>query len=81
MDNGASSYRRFLEGDESAFDVLMEELFPMPEGPVMVKESLPPRILSNDFCRTILLFSLACLTARIERFFCKERSNARYNLA
>ena len=27
MDNGASSYRRFLEGDESAFDVLMEELF------------------------------------------------------
>ena len=28
MDNGASSYRRFLEGDEHAFDVLMEELFP-----------------------------------------------------
>ena len=27
MDNGASSYRRFLEGDESAFDVLMKELF------------------------------------------------------
>ena len=27
MDNGASSYRRFLDGDESAFDELMEELF------------------------------------------------------
>lgn len=28
MDNGASSYRRFLEGDESAFDEIMKELFP-----------------------------------------------------
>ena len=28
MDNGASSYRRFLDGDESAFDELMELLFP-----------------------------------------------------
>ena len=27
MDNGASSYRRFLAGDESAFDELMEDLF------------------------------------------------------
>lgn len=27
MDNGASSYRRFLDGDESAFDDLMKELF------------------------------------------------------
>ena len=27
MDNGASSYRRFLDGDESAFDALMKELF------------------------------------------------------
>ncbi|MCI8590160.1 MAG: sigma-70 family RNA polymerase sigma factor [Clostridiales bacterium] len=27
MDNGARSYRRFLEGDESAFDEIMEELF------------------------------------------------------
>ena len=27
MDNGASSYRRFLAGDESAFGELMEELF------------------------------------------------------
>ena len=27
MDNGASSYRRFLDGDESAFDLIMEELF------------------------------------------------------
>ena len=27
MDNGASSYRRFLEGDESAFDEIMKELF------------------------------------------------------
>ena len=27
MDNGASSYRRFLDGDESAFDDIMEELF------------------------------------------------------
>ena len=27
MDNGASSYRRFLSGDESAFDAIMEELF------------------------------------------------------
>ncbi len=27
MDNGASSYRRFLDGDESAFDELMKELF------------------------------------------------------
>ena len=27
MDNGASSYRRFLNGDESAFDEIMEELF------------------------------------------------------
>ena len=27
MDNGASSYRRFLNGDEAAFDDLMEELF------------------------------------------------------
>ena len=27
MDNGASSYRRFLKGDESAFDDVMKELF------------------------------------------------------
>ena len=27
MDNGASSYRRFLDGDESAFDEIMAELF------------------------------------------------------
>ncbi len=27
MDNGASSYRRFLEGDESAFNDVMKELF------------------------------------------------------
>ena len=27
MDNGASSYRRFLDGDESAFEELMKELF------------------------------------------------------
>ena len=27
MDNGASSYRRFLNGDESAFDEIMKELF------------------------------------------------------
>ncbi len=27
MDNGASSYRRFLNGDESAFEEIMKELF------------------------------------------------------
>ncbi len=27
MENGASSYRRFLDGDESAFDSIMEEYF------------------------------------------------------
>ncbi len=27
MDNGESSYRRFLDGDESAFDEIMEKLF------------------------------------------------------
>ena len=27
MDNGASSYRRFLDGDEGAFEELMKELF------------------------------------------------------
>ena len=27
MDNGASSYRRFLDGDESAFEEIMQELF------------------------------------------------------
>ena len=27
MDNGASSYRRFLDGDENAFNELMEDLF------------------------------------------------------
>ena len=27
MDHGASSYRRFLDGDESAFDEIMKELF------------------------------------------------------
>ena len=27
MDNGASSYRRFLDGDQSAFDDIMKELF------------------------------------------------------
>ena len=27
MDNGASSYRRFLNGDESAFDEIMERYF------------------------------------------------------
>ncbi len=27
MDNGASSYRRFLDGDESAFDEIMQGLF------------------------------------------------------
>ena len=27
MDNGAGSYRRFLDGDESAFNDIMEELF------------------------------------------------------
>ena len=28
MDNGASSYRRFLGGEEDAFDEIMKELFP-----------------------------------------------------
>ena len=27
MDNGASSYRRFLDGEESAFDEIMQDLF------------------------------------------------------
>ena len=27
MDNGASSYRRFLDGDETAFESIMQELF------------------------------------------------------
>ena len=27
MDNGASSYRRFLDGDESAFDEIVKDLF------------------------------------------------------
>ncbi len=27
MDNGASSYRRFIDGDESAFDEIIKELF------------------------------------------------------
>jgi len=27
MDNGASSYRRFLDGDEAAFECIMKELF------------------------------------------------------
>ncbi len=27
MDNGASSYRRFLDGDESAFDEIIKDLF------------------------------------------------------
>ena len=27
MDNGASSYRRFLDGEETAFDEIMKELF------------------------------------------------------
>ena len=27
MDNGASSYRRFLDGDEGAFDEIMDALF------------------------------------------------------
>ena len=27
MDNGASSYRRFLDGDESAFNEIMNDLF------------------------------------------------------
>ena len=27
MDNGASSYRRYLDGDESAFDEIIKELF------------------------------------------------------
>lgn len=27
MDNGARSYRRFLDGDRSAFDAIMDELF------------------------------------------------------
>ena len=27
MDNGASSYRRFLDGDESAFEPIMKDLF------------------------------------------------------
>ena len=27
MDNGASSYRRFLNGDESAFDEIIKESF------------------------------------------------------
>ncbi len=27
MDNGASSYRRFLDGDESAFESIMKDLF------------------------------------------------------
>ena len=27
MDNGASSYRHFLDGDESAFDEIMKPLY------------------------------------------------------
>lgn len=49
MDNGASSYRRFLEGDESAFDEIMKELF---DGLVFfidryVHDHMRPRILPS----------------------------------
>ena len=33
MDNGASSYRRFLEGDESAFESIMQDMFTTPKPP------------------------------------------------
>ena len=37
MDNGASSYRRFLNGDEAAFDDLMEELCMIPTQPKILR--------------------------------------------
>lgn len=49
MDNGASSYRRFLEGDESAFDEIMKELFDglVFLSTVMCMTSTRPRILPS----------------------------------
>ena len=68
MDNGASSYRRFLDGDESAVDEIMEELF------------FPLVFFVNRYLQDLPAAEDVAMDAMTELFFHKHRYNFKVSL-
>lgn len=68
MDNGASSYRRFLNGDESAVDEIMEELF------------FPLVFFVNRYLQDLPAAEDVAMDAMTELFFHRHRYNFKVSL-
>ena len=68
MDNGASSYRRFLDGDESAVDEIMGELF------------FPLVFFVNRYVQDLPAAEDVAMEAMTELFVHKHRYNFRVSL-
>ena len=68
MDNGASSYRRFLDGDESAVDEIMGELF------------FPLVFFVNRYVQDLPAAEDIAMEAMTELFVHKHRYNFRVSL-
>ena len=68
MDNGASSYRRFLDGDESAIDEIMGELF------------YPLVFFVNRYTRDLPAAEDIAMEAMTELFVHKHRYNFKVSL-
>ena len=60
--------------------LLIAELLPMPEAPMMVKLSEPPMMPLYPCCMMALKFWFCCWTASFVPFFCNDRINAKYSL-
>ena len=68
MDNGASSYRRFLDGDDTAMDEIMEELF------------FPLVFFVNRYVQDLPAAEDVAMDAMTELFFHKHRYNFKVSL-
>lgn len=68
MDNGASSYRRFLDGDASAMDEIMEELF------------FPLVFFVNRYLQDLPAAEDVAMEAMTDLFFHKHRYNFKVSL-
>lgn len=68
MDHGASSYRRFLDGDECAMEEIMEELF------------FPLVFFVNRYVQDLPAAEDVAMDAMTELFFHKHRYNFRVSL-
>ncbi len=68
MDNGASSYRRFLDGDEGAMDEIMEALF------------FPLVFFVNRYLQDLPAAEDVAMDAMTELFFHRHRYNFKVSL-